>query len=219
MSCWCSCWPHRSTVGATAPASSPTLAMRPFTVTRERPSAPTRRVATSSASSPSPASSREATPKKRPDTTSASSPSRTDPLSARSPMSSFNAERSAVLPAPVSPVSTVRPRAGSSVALRINARFSTWISSIIAHLLLLGFRNHSVYQQPSFGESRFVAVRHGWNAAFRLGAVDADGVAQEFRRTGRDGLVVRLEALVGHIGLRQATVRLLGIRAVLPEGA
>ena len=56
MSCWCSCWPHRSMVGATARASSPTLAMRPSMDTRERPSAVTRRVATSSRrSSKSPA--------------------------------------------------------------------------------------------------------------------------------------------------------------------
>jgi len=60
-------------------------------------------------------------------------------------MSSFNAESSAVLPAPVSPVSTVSPRAGTSVASRISARFSTWISSIIAHLLQpRSFQSHQV---------------------------------------------------------------------------
>ena len=66
-----------------------------------------------------------ARPKKRPETTRPSSPSRTMSALARVPMSSFNAESSADLPAPVSPVRTVRPAHGSSVASRMSARFCT----------------------------------------------------------------------------------------------
>ena len=52
-------------------------------------------------------------------------------LSARSPIKSLQADSSAVLPAPVSPVSTVMPAAGASVASSMSATLRTWISSII----------------------------------------------------------------------------------------
>ena len=160
--------------------------MRPSSVTRERPSAPTRRVTTmsrshgdasatppsrapallapastapppvgasshiASASAPSPALSRT---KKRPDTTSESSPSRTICALARSPISSLHAESSAVLPAPVSPVSTVNPAHGVSVALRISAKFSTWISSIMSCAPFFSLRCLSLHSFPSVYQS------------------------------------------------------------------
>ena len=132
--CW-SCWPHKSMEGDTVPASSRTLAMRPSSVTRERPSAPTRRTATSSSSSSrgsSPSEDARESPKKRPLTSKPSWPSRTESLSAREPISSLSADSNAVLPAPVSPVSTVRPCAGTREACFISARFLTCISSIMA---------------------------------------------------------------------------------------
>ena len=68
----------------------------------------------------------------RPSTIAALSPSRTIDESARSPISSLQAESSAVLPAPVSPVKTVNPAQGLRAAERISARFVTSSSSIIA---------------------------------------------------------------------------------------
>ena len=109
-----------SMVGAMARASSPTLAMRPSMDTRERPSEVTRRMATSSGwnavvrlpafnrvASGRPArkivGSRKDRKRRRftePSRHGEGLPRRrgTAPLSARAPMSSFNAESSAVLP-------------------------------------------------------------------------------------------------------------------------
>ena len=164
--------------------------MRPSSVTRERPSAPTRRVTTKSrshgaasavppsrapallasartaplpagasshaesASAPSPAPSPALSrTKKRPDTTSESSPSRTICALARSPISNLHAESSAVLPAPVSPVSTVSPAHGVSVALRISAKFSTWISSIMSCAPFFSLHCLSLHSFPSVYQS------------------------------------------------------------------
>ena len=51
--------------------------------------------------------------------------SRTVDESARSPKMSLSAESSAVLPAPVSPVKTVRPALGTNVASRMSAMLET----------------------------------------------------------------------------------------------
>ena len=50
-------------------------------------------------------------------------PSRIEAKFARSPVMSLTADKSAVLPAPVSPVRTVRPQAGRRRTSLINARF------------------------------------------------------------------------------------------------
>ena len=126
--CWCSCWPHKSTVAPSCSASWRTVDMEPSMLTRLRPSAETLR----HAMWPSSALSASADKKKRPSTTAPCAPSRTVEASARSPTSSLIAESSAVLPAPVSPVTTVRPCAGANVASRIRATFCTWSSSSMA---------------------------------------------------------------------------------------
>ena len=115
---WCSCCPHRSTRAPTVDASSETLAREPSIVTRLRPSDETRRTATV----PSPASPSR---NNRPSTVHAFAPWRTVDASARSPTSSLMAESSALFPAPVSPVITVKPRAGANVASLMSAKSFT----------------------------------------------------------------------------------------------
>ena len=133
-----------------APAAAASLASAPAA---PAPTPPTPVGASShaeSASAPSPALSRT---KKRPETTSESSPSRTICALARSPISNLHAESSAVLPAPVSPVSTVNPAHGVSVALRISAKFSTWISSIMSRAPFFSLRYLSLHSFPSVYQS------------------------------------------------------------------
>ena len=134
MRAWCSCWLHRSSVGATRRATSFALAMCPLIDARERPSILTRRQTTASPSSSSIPSGMSAalSKKRRPSTDRPSESSRTAVLSARSPTRSLHAERSAVFPAPVSPVIAVSPREGEKDASRMSATLLTWISSIIA---------------------------------------------------------------------------------------
>ena len=93
----------------------------------------TRRQTTASPSSSSTPSGMSAmlSKKRRPSTDRPSEPSRTAVLSARSPTRSLHAERSAVFPAPVSPVIAVSPREGEKDASRMSATLLTWISSII----------------------------------------------------------------------------------------
>ena len=121
---WYSCCPQSSTSGPTVRASSDTLAMAPFIVARLRPSALTLRTATSSSAVGSEGN-------RRPRTSAFFAPSRTQELSARSPTSSFTALTSAVFPAPVSPVRTVRRGEGEREASRMRATSFTWISSIM----------------------------------------------------------------------------------------
>ena len=122
---WCSCWPQRSMVAPMVAPSSRTEAMCPSICTRPRPAASTRRRTTQPSGSPPLTYTRAST-------SSASAPSRIAEASARSPTSSFMALSSAVLPAPVSPVSTVRPAAGVMAASRMSATLRTQSSSIMA---------------------------------------------------------------------------------------
>ena len=73
--------------------------------------------------------------KKRASTLRASVPSLTAEASARSPTKSLIEDKRAVLPAPVSPVKTVKPEAGAREASSISATFCTRSSSSIYDLL------------------------------------------------------------------------------------
>ena len=112
---WCSCWPWRSTSSAPNSLRVPTVASRPSTYARERPSRGTTRHITRSVPSGK---------TKRPSTRSSSAPGRTIPASARCPTSRLMASTTMVLPAPVSPVSAVRPSFNTMVACSITPRFS-----------------------------------------------------------------------------------------------
>ena len=99
--------------------SSATVAMAPSMVQRLRPAAD-RRLLTTSSSSPE---------MKRASAMPSLAPSRTAFESARRPVMSWRAESKAVLPAPVSPVSTVRPGENDIEASWMSAMFVTCSSS------------------------------------------------------------------------------------------
>ena len=133
---WSDC-PWTVTSWSASSPSTATGALRPPTVARLRPSADTVRVRMSSPSSTDPpaSSTRSATAawsgtSQRPSTTALDAPRRTEPASARAPRSSPSAVTIMVLPAPVSPVTTVNPGPSSSVASPMTPRSEMRISSI-----------------------------------------------------------------------------------------
>ena len=111
---WCSCWPQRSTVDPTRP---PARGRSPCG--RSAPRGRGRRRSRGGARRCRPRRRRAGTDDPRPRARGALA---TMPASARSPTSSLMEESSARLAAPVSPVSTVRPGAGSMAASPGSAR-------------------------------------------------------------------------------------------------
>ena len=126
----------RRPAARTARRARPTGTPRPPRCARERPSADTVRdtSSTSSSSSP-PASSARSPPGGRPAAPAAprprraAAPGRTRPASARPPNSRLSPCTTIVLPAPVSPVTTVSPGASSSTASSMTPRPRMRISS------------------------------------------------------------------------------------------
>ena len=112
---------------------SAAVALRPFTYARVRPSALTRRARTSSSASSasrSPSDARSAFGRSNaPSTYASDAPGRTMPARGLPPSSRSSACASTVLPAPVSPVSTLSPGPSRSSARSISRRFSTRSSS------------------------------------------------------------------------------------------
>ena len=95
----CSCWPWISTSGPTVAASRPAVTVSSSRRATERPAAATSRTPMSGSGSRSNSAS----------TRAVSAPWRTSPVSARAPSARPSASMRRLLPAPVSPVMTLRP--------------------------------------------------------------------------------------------------------------
>src|SRR5262245_33949904 len=141
--CW-SFWPWRATRSSASSASRLTGTDRPPRTARDLPSAvtvlltsrlcrPAAPLPASSSSAPASAARAATGPVGsiaiRPSTTAARTPSRTRPESERPPKSRSRPVTTMVLPAPVSPVRTVRPRDNSRTASSMTPRPRMCISS------------------------------------------------------------------------------------------
>src|SRR5580693_8345178 len=140
--------------------------MRPSTQARDRPSAGTERVRmTSRAASPCPTT-------KRASTKASVAPARTMPGLALPPSTSCSASTTSVLPAPVSPVSTVMPGPKTSVRSSITPRSRT-CRSVSTGQPLVG---RSLVGRSPVGRSlvSFGQEPEAQNAPERLGLVAHD---------------------------------------------
>ena len=133
---WSDCPWTVTSCSVTAP-STDTGTGRPPTQARARPSAGTERASSRPSSSSSPpasvarrAASAPGATRSSPSTAAAAAPARTTPGSAREPSSSPSAVTTMVLPAPVSPVRTLRPGCSGSVASAMTPRSRIRSSSI-----------------------------------------------------------------------------------------
>src|SRR6476469_6132518 len=130
-----------ATSGSATAASRATGTEAPPTNARERPSAATLRARTTRSSSTSPpdsttawATAGSASTRSTPSTRAERAPARTAPVSARPPSRSPSAVTTMVLPAPVSPVTTVRPGPSSRVEDSMTPSEPIRISSSIVSL-------------------------------------------------------------------------------------
>ena len=119
----CSCWPWISTSGSTTAARRAAVTVSSSMRATLRPAAPTSRTQMSGSRHPGRTAPR---PARR------AAPWRTRPASARPPITRRSASMSSDLPAPVSPVMTVKPGPSATRARSMSARSRT-VSSSSAH--------------------------------------------------------------------------------------
>src|SRR6516162_4928011 len=206
--CW-SAWPCTATRSSASPIRSDTGTARPPACALDRPSADTERltirVRPSSSSSP-PASSTccaagpAASIRNRPSTVARSAPGRTRAGSARPPNIRPSPVTTMVLPAPVSPVTTVKPGENSRTASSITPRPVIRTSSSIGRRILLpvsprtpvapsspaGHREAELGHQPVGERERGYQVTAVHSAAQPRQQHRLDSAAHLYPRAGRE---------------------------------
>src|SRR5499427_7838521 len=182
--CW-SAWPCTATRSSARPINSDTGTLRPPAYALDRPSADTERLTISvrpSSSSSPPASSTccaagpSASIRRRPSTVARSAPGRTRAGSARPPNIRPRPVTTMVLPAPVSPVTTVNPEENSRTASSITPRPVIRTSSSIGGRLLLPVFLSAPGDTPTPAGNRQAELGHepvGERERHRGGAVPA----------------------------------------------